>query len=84
MKTLFFSKAPVENPELGTLKAELQAARDDLFRAYQQFNEATDPELVESCIYQISAVKARCNYLIRSIKDLSPQSADAREEASWM
>ena len=36
-----------------------------------------DPELVESCVYQISAVKARCNYLIRAIKERSPEAAAA-------
>ena len=38
-----------------------------------------DPELVESCIYQISAVKARCNYLIRAIKERGPQAAAAAQ-----
>ena len=32
---------------------------------------------MESCIYQISAVKARCNYLIRAIKERSPEAAAA-------
>ena len=34
-----------------------------------------DPELVESCVYQINADKARCNYLIRAIKARSPEAA---------
>ena len=45
-----------------------------------------DPELVESCIYQISAVKARCNYLIRVIKERSPEAAAAvypEGDAMW-
>ena len=29
---------------------------------------ADDPELVESCIYQIKALKARYNYLLRLVK----------------
>ena len=40
----------------------------------------------ESCIYQISAVKARCNYLIRAIKERSPESAAAADfqgDAVW-
>ena len=48
--------------------------------AYQEFNHATDPEMVESCIYQISAVKARCNYLIRSIKAHSGSDTVAEQE----
>ena len=45
-----------------------------------------DPELVESCIYQIKAEKARCNYLIRAIKERNPEGfAPARleSEAAW-
>ena len=63
--------------ELIILRSELLEAQGDLAQAYRQFNQALDPELVESCIYQISAVKARCNYLIRAIKERSPEAAAA-------
>ena len=76
MKTVLFAKKPIPDPELIVLKAELEAAREDLALAYRQLDQALDPELVESCVYQISADKARCNYLIRAIKARSPE-ADA-------
>lgn len=79
MRTVF-SKNPRPDPELLVLKAELQEAQNDLALAYHQFNQAVDPELVESCVYQISAVKARCNYLIRAIKERSPDAAAAKME----
>ena len=72
MKTTFFKKGRPD-PELLTLRAELQSAQGDLSLAYRQFDQAVDPELVESCIYQIKAEKARCNYLIRAIKERSPE-----------
>jgi len=72
MKTTFFKKTKPD-PELTALMTELQSARGDLSLAYRQFDQAVDPELVESCIYQIKAEKARCNYLIRAIKERSPQ-----------
>ncbi len=72
MKTTFFKKNRPD-PELTALMTELQSARGDLSLAYRQFDQAVDPELVESCIYQIKAEKARCNYLIRAIKERSPQ-----------
>lgn len=77
MRSVLFSKKSRPDPELLALKAELQTAQADLAHAYCQFNQALDPELVESCIYQISAVKARCNYLIRSIKERSPEALPA-------
>ena len=86
MKTVLFSGKTRPDPELLTLKEELLEAQADLASAYRQFNQALDPELVESCIYQISAVKARCNYLIRAIKERSPTaaaSAGLEGEAAW-
>ena len=84
MKTVLTSKKPLPDPELPALKAELLAAQGELAFAYQQLDQALAPELVECCIYQISAAKARCNYLIRGIKERSPQSAlSAEEEALW-
>ena len=80
MKTVLTSKKPLPDPELPALKAELLAAQGELAFAYQQFDQALAPELVECCIYQISAAKARCNYLIRVIKERSPQSALSPEE----
>jgi len=76
MKTTFF-KSRTQDPELTCLRSELLEAQGDLAQAYRQFNQALDPELVESCVYQISAVKARCNYLIRAIKERSPESVPA-------
>ena len=84
MKTVLTSKKPLPDPELTALKAELLAAQGELAFAYQQFDQALAPELVECCIYQISAAKARCNYLIRVIKKRRPKSAlSAEEEALW-
>ena len=73
MKTTFFKKNRLDQ-ELLTLKAELQSAQGDLSLAYRQFDQAGGPGLVESCIYQIKAEKARCNYLIRAIKERNPES----------
>jgi len=87
MKTSIFSKKSKPDPELVALREELQTAQGELALAYRQFNQATDPELVESCVYQISAVKARCNYLIRAIKERSPESAAAARlegEQAWI
>ena len=80
MKSIF-SKKTKPDPELLALKAELQEAQEELSLAYRRFDQALDPELVESCVYQISAVKARCNYLIRAIKAREPETAAALSRA---
>jgi hypothetical protein len=89
MKTVLFPKDAGSDPELLALREDLAAAQRDLQMAYHQFNQALDPELVEASIYEISAVKARCNYLIRAIKERCPaDGADAaaslKEDAKWI
>ena len=56
---------PEEQQEiLGALR-ETQRA---LSHAYLAFDDAVDPELVESCIYEIRSLQARINYLLRRMK----------------
>ena len=62
------SRKYAPDPETLALRAELQAAQSELALAYRQFDQATAPELVESCIYRISAAKARCDYYLRVLK----------------
>lgn len=87
MNVSFFAKKKPSDPELNLLKQELSDARSDLQQAYHQFDQTTEPELVDSCVYQISAVQARCNYLIRAIKARTPEAATAairrEEDATW-
>jgi len=85
MKSLF-SKKSAPDPELLTLKAELQNAQGELALAYCRFDQAVDPELVESCVYEISAVNARCNYLIRAIKARCPEYGEGveTEDTVWI
>ena len=68
MKLSFFQKYQPDT-ELLALKEALRDAQWELTLAYRQFDLAVDPELVEASVYHINATKARCNYLIRSIKE---------------
>ena len=85
MKAALFSKRPAPDATLLALQNELQTAQGQLSLAYRQFDLATDPELVESCVYQINAAKARCNFLIRAIKERCPDRAAGKTEetATW-
>ena len=67
------------------LRAELQAAQSELALAYRQFDQATAPELVESCIYRISAAKARCDYYLRVLKAAGAggRAESAKGDAVW-
>jgi hypothetical protein len=86
MKCTLFSKKPQPDPEMDRLKNELYQAQEDLQQAYHHLDLVADPELVESCIYQINSIQARCNYLIRTIKARHGISiaASAKEGATWV
>ena len=77
MKSVLFSKKPAPDPELLALQADLRDVKSELAQAHQRFNQVVDPELVESWIFQINALNARYNYIIRSIKARSPESMAA-------
>ena len=67
-----------------TVRAELRDAQSELALAYRQFDQATAPELVEACIYRISAAKARCDYYLRVLKAQEPEAAGSvRGGALW-
>ena len=51
------------------LFTELSDTRFALSQAYAFFNRVTEPELIDSSIFEINAVQARYNYLLRAIKE---------------
>ena len=85
MKTSLFTRKTQPDPETERLRQELCAAQEELQQAYHQLNLVVEPELVESCIYQISSIQARCNYLIRTIKIRYGAAADTQpqKEITW-
>ena len=59
------------------LMQALQEAQTALQGAYLSFDALTDPELVESCIFEIRALQARINYLLRAMREREQQDAAA-------
>ena len=68
------AKRPTIDPALRELKQELLRTNEALKDAYTRFNCVCDSELIEASIYEISALKSRCNYLLRRIKELSGEA----------
>lgn len=52
------------------LLEEMAQTRRMLNQAYQGFNAHSDPDLVESYVYEINALQSRYSYLVRRMKDL--------------
>ena len=67
------TKKHSSDPAMRELERELQANTQALKDAYLRFDYVCDNDLVESCIFEINALKARSNYLLRQIKQRSGQ-----------
>ena len=58
-----------DSPTLRSLKQSLQDTQAELTRAYSAFDYASDPDLTDSCIFTIHALRSRMNYLVKQIKE---------------
>ena len=47
----------------------LQDTRFALAQAYVRFDNTTEPELVDACIFELNALQSRYNYLLRLVKE---------------
>ena len=65
------------SPQQRELMDSLQQAHQALAQAHLTFDEAVDPELVESCIFEIRSLQARINYLLRRMKQAEEEEAAA-------
>lgn len=52
------------------LISSLSHTRALINQAYSGFNMASDSDLIESYVFEINALQARYNYLLRRVKDL--------------
>lgn len=51
--------------------------RQELSLAYAQFNQHSDPDLVDSCVYTINALRSRYSYFVRQVKLLDEEKEAA-------
>ena len=52
-------------------RAEVQRVRRELEQAYNEFDNITDPLLMEACIYEINALRAKYNCAVHDLKNLT-------------
>lgn len=48
----------------------LSQTRALIAQAYQGFNDACDPDLIDSYVFEINALQCRYTYLLRQVKEL--------------
>ena len=56
--------------------AELREIRSKLGRAYSAFDNVTDPNIMDACIFEISALRSRYNYAVMSIKNMNSEEIE--------
>ena len=68
----FFSRRPGRTREAARreLRDSLLSTRTQINQAYGGFNSVSDSDLIESYVFEINALQARYNYLLRRAKEL--------------
>ena len=61
---------PPQEEERRELMSSLAHTRTLINQAYGGFNSANDADLIESYVFEINALQARYNYLLRRVKEL--------------
>ncbi len=64
----FFKQEPQPDETYQSLLDNIMQAKDSLDLAYQNFENATDPELIDSYIYEVNAIQMRYKFLLCRLK----------------
>jgi len=64
------------------LRQELEQLSRQLKEAYDRFNCACEPELVEASIFEINALKAKYDYYLRCVKARAGMPAGGHRAAA--
>jgi DnaJ-domain-containing protein 1 len=83
-KTTLFKKRTAPDAELRELMDSLSSTQREMAQAYDRFNFASDPDLIDACVYEINALQCRYNYLLRRVKahrDYAPALLPKEAEA---
>ncbi len=66
-----------EEEQRRQLMEGMARTRVELNQAYAQFNAHSDPDLVDSCVFTINALRSRYSYFIRQMKLLDEEKGEA-------
>lgn len=54
---------------------DLKKTKSELELAYSNFENVVDPDLIDSCIYQVNAVQLRYKFLLSRVKQIEDSYA---------
>ncbi len=64
----FFKQESQPDEDYQSLLDNLTQTKNNLDLAYQNFENATDPELIDSYIYEVNAIQIRYKFLLCRLK----------------
>ncbi|MCL2084207.1 MAG: YaaL family protein [Oscillospiraceae bacterium] len=62
--------------------SKMNELRGQIRLARLQFNQAVEPELVDACVYEISALQARYDFYLRRAREMNVETTYARQPAA--
>ena len=68
-KINLLQQSTASDQRLQELFTELSDTRFALAQAYVRFDNTTEPELVDACIFELNALQSRYNYLLPLVKE---------------
>lgn len=81
---IFPLRKKVESPEQEERQALLEGlnrTRALIDQAYACFNQESDPDLIESCVFEIKALQSRYSYLLRRVREMEQPTVLPAAEA---
>lgn len=72
----FFKHAPQTDEDYQNLLDNLEQTMNNLHLAYENFENATDPELIDSYIYEVNAIQMRYKFLLCRLKSYEMAEAE--------
>ena len=60
-----------QQAEVKKAAAEMLGIRRDLEQAYSRFDNLSDPLLMDACIFEINALRAKYNCAVHDLKNLT-------------
>ena len=63
-----------------SLLDDLEKARCDLSLAYDNFQNAMDPDMIDCCIYQVNSLQMRYKFLLTRAKQMNLQETSLEKQ----
>ncbi len=64
----------------GSLVSDIEKIKVALDSAYSNFENVSDPDLIDSYIYEVNAMQKRYKFLLRQAKEIDKKSSEIERE----